>query len=105
MTHSFFFRAAKDHAATLKRWQKIKHAASMSLAHGKATISHQHGVGRKAGAQLLYKRLQVQSELQPDAIFIKVDVKAAFQKMERQPGKNKSKNDSIQRMMRSRRIR
>ncbi|MDN5734155.1 FAD-binding oxidoreductase [Psychrobacter celer] len=43
---TYFFRAAKDHAATLKRWQKIKHAASTSLAHGKATISHQHGVGR-----------------------------------------------------------
>lgn len=43
---TYFFRAAKDHATTLQRWQKIKHAASVSLAHGKATISHQHGVGR-----------------------------------------------------------
>ncbi|WP_296242931.1 MULTISPECIES: FAD-binding oxidoreductase [unclassified Psychrobacter] len=43
---TYFFRAAKDHAATLKRWQKIKHAASLSVANGKATISHQHGVGR-----------------------------------------------------------
>ena len=43
---TYFFRAAKDHASTLARWQKIKHAASLSVANGKATISHQHGVGR-----------------------------------------------------------
>ncbi|WP_201580633.1 FAD-binding oxidoreductase [Psychrobacter glacincola] len=43
---TYFFRAAKDHASTLNRWQKIKHAASSSLANGTATISHQHGVGR-----------------------------------------------------------
>ncbi|MGP4712807.1 MULTISPECIES: FAD-binding oxidoreductase [unclassified Psychrobacter] len=43
---TYFFRAAKDHATTLQRWQKIKHAASTSVANGKATISHQHGVGR-----------------------------------------------------------
>ena len=43
---TYFFRAAKDHATTLQRWQKIKHAASVSLANGKSTISHQHGVGR-----------------------------------------------------------
>ena len=43
---TYFFRAAKDHAPTLERWQKIKKAASLSLANGTATISHQHGVGR-----------------------------------------------------------
>jgi len=43
---TYFFRAAQDHASTLSRWQRIKHAASSSLANGKATISHQHGVGR-----------------------------------------------------------
>ena len=43
---TYFFRAAKDHATTLQRWQKIKHAASQSVANGQATISHQHGVGR-----------------------------------------------------------
>jgi alkyldihydroxyacetonephosphate synthase len=43
---TYFFRAAKDHATTLQRWQKIKHAASQSVANGTATISHQHGVGR-----------------------------------------------------------
>ncbi|WP_372843131.1 FAD-binding oxidoreductase [Psychrobacter sp.] len=43
---TYFFKAGKDHAITLKRWQKIKHAASSSLSNGTATISHQHGVGR-----------------------------------------------------------
>ncbi len=43
---TYFFRAAKDHVSTLARWQKIKKAASLSVANGKATISHQHGVGR-----------------------------------------------------------
>ncbi|MFZ2843763.1 FAD-binding oxidoreductase [Psychrobacter sp.] len=43
---TYFFRASKDHASTLARWQKIKHAASLSVTNGKATISHQHGVGR-----------------------------------------------------------
>lgn len=43
---TYFFRAGKDHASTLARWQKIKHAASLSVANGTATISHQHGVGR-----------------------------------------------------------
>ncbi|WP_201558264.1 FAD-binding oxidoreductase [Psychrobacter sp. 72-O-c] len=43
---TYFFRAGKDHTSTLTRWQKIKHAASLSLANGTATISHQHGVGR-----------------------------------------------------------
>lgn len=50
-----------------------------------AAGENQYGVGRSSGTQLLYKKLQVQSELRPDAVFIKVDVKAAFQKMERQP--------------------
>lgn len=27
---TYFFRAGKDHASTLARWQKIKHAASLS---------------------------------------------------------------------------
>lgn len=43
---TYFFRAAKNHDETLQRWQKIKHDASTSVANGKATISHQHGVGR-----------------------------------------------------------
>ncbi|MCH1783127.1 FAD-binding oxidoreductase [Psychrobacter glaciei] len=64
---TYFFRAAKDHAATLKRWQKIKHAASISLANGTATISHQHGVGRDhapyLGAEKGALGLQVTSDM------------------------------------------
>ena len=64
---TYFFRAAKDHATTLKRWQKIKHAASLSVANGKATISHQHGVGRDHAPYLAAEKgelgLQVTSDM------------------------------------------
>ncbi|WP_201616372.1 FAD-binding oxidoreductase [Psychrobacter immobilis] len=64
---TYFFRAAKDHAATLKRWQKIKKAASLSLANGTATISHQHGVGRDHAPYLVAEKgelgLQVTSDM------------------------------------------
>ena len=50
-----------------------------------AAGSHQYGVGRKAGAQLLYKCLQALVEQRTDAVVLKVDAKAAFQRMERQP--------------------
>ena len=50
-----------------------------------AAGTNQYGVGRKAGAQLLYKTLQALAEAYPEAVFIKVDMKAAFQSMERQP--------------------
>ena len=46
---------------------------------------HQYGVGRKAGAQLLAKKLRVQSELRPEAVFLKVDLGSAFQRLERGP--------------------
>ena len=42
-------------------------------------------MGRKAGAQLLHKTLLALSEAFPDAAFLKVDLKAAFQNLERQP--------------------
>ena len=64
---TYFFRAAKDHASTLSRWQKIKHAASLSLANGTATISHQHGVGRDHAPYLAAEKgklgLQVTSDM------------------------------------------
>ncbi len=64
---TYFFRAAKDHASTLSRWQKIKHAASSSLANGKATISHQHGVGRDHAPYLAAEKgelgIQVTSDM------------------------------------------
>ena len=50
-----------------------------------AVGEHQYGVGRKAGAQLLVQRLLVQKELRPEAAFLKVDMEAAFQKVERKP--------------------
>ena len=53
---TYFFRAAKTHAETLQRWQKIKHAASTSVANGKATISHQHGVGRDHAPYLIAEK-------------------------------------------------
>jgi hypothetical protein len=46
---------------------------------------HPYGVGRKGGAQLLAQKLKVQAELRPDAVFVKVDQKAAFQKVGRGP--------------------
>ena len=64
---TYFFRAAKDHISTLSRWQKIKHAASLSLANGTATISHQHGVGRDHAPYLAAEKgklgLQVTSDM------------------------------------------
>jgi len=53
---TYFFRTAKSHAETLQRWQKIKHAASTSVANGKATISHQHGVGRDHAPYLVAEK-------------------------------------------------
>ena len=64
---TYFFRAAQDHASTLSRWQKIKHAASSSLANGTATISHQHGVGRDHAPYLAAEKgklgIQVTSDM------------------------------------------
>lgn len=64
---TYFFRAAKDHASTLSRWQKVKHAASSSLANGTATISHQHGVGHDHAPYLAAEKgklgIQVTSDM------------------------------------------
>ena len=64
---TYFFRAAQDHTSTLSRWQKIKHAASSSLANGTATISHQHGVGRDHAPYLAAEKgklgIQVTSDM------------------------------------------
>ena len=45
---------------------------------------NQYGVGRKGGANLLLKCLKAQVEKRPDAAVLKVDLKTAFQKMERE---------------------
>ncbi len=39
------FRLAADPEETLDRWRKLKRAASLAIASGGGTISHQHGVG------------------------------------------------------------
>ena len=48
-----------------------------------AVGTHQYGVGRKAGAEIVIKSLEAQAEVHPRSMFMKVDVKAAFQRMHR----------------------
>ena len=43
---TYVFPNGKTYEETLVRWQKIKKAASTTVANGHATISHQHGVGK-----------------------------------------------------------
>lgn len=43
---TYVYPNAASYGETLDRWKKIKHAASSTLATGKSTISHQHGVGK-----------------------------------------------------------
>ena len=48
-----------------------------------AVGKHQYGVGRKGGVEVLVKLLEAQAEVRPTAAFLKVDVKAAFQRVSR----------------------
>ena len=43
---TYIFPNAQSYEATLNRWKKIKAAACETLATGRSTISHQHGVGK-----------------------------------------------------------
>ncbi len=43
---TFVFRLARDPAATLERWRRLKRAVSEAIVLCGGTISHQHGVGR-----------------------------------------------------------
>ncbi len=43
---TYIFPNADSYGATLARWKKIKAAACGTLATGRSTISHQHGVGK-----------------------------------------------------------
>ena len=43
---TYFFRCADSYDQTFHRWQKLKRAASNVIAQARATISHQHGVGK-----------------------------------------------------------
>lgn len=65
---TYFFRAADDYPTTLTRWQKIKKAASESVANGKATISHQHGVGRDHAPYLLAEKGELGLQVTKDMI-------------------------------------
>ncbi len=43
---TYFFRCADSYDQTLERWKKLKVAASSVITNARATISHQHGVGK-----------------------------------------------------------
>jgi alkyldihydroxyacetonephosphate synthase len=43
---TYFFRCADTYEETLARWKKLKFNTCDVIAQGRATISHQHGVGR-----------------------------------------------------------
>lgn len=43
---TYVFRAGKDYAETLSRWQKLKSTTSEVIVRNGGTISHQHGVGK-----------------------------------------------------------
>ena len=43
---TYFFPCASGYEQTLERWRKLKASASRVIACGRATISHQHGVGK-----------------------------------------------------------
>jgi alkyldihydroxyacetonephosphate synthase len=43
---TYVFRPGNSYAEAMARWQKLKHAASQTIAENRGTISHQHGVGR-----------------------------------------------------------
>ena len=53
---TYVFPNADSYSETLERWKKIKHAASESVANGKATISHQHGVGKDHAPYLVKEK-------------------------------------------------
>jgi hypothetical protein len=74
--------------ATLRRLglRVLVRARRQQLA--EAVGPRQYGVGRPDGAGLLYRSLLAQSELRPNAVFIKADASAAFQRMERGPAFN-----------------
>ncbi|PZQ95367.1 MAG: FAD-binding oxidoreductase, partial [Flavobacterium psychrophilum] len=43
---TYVFRPGSDYAEAMARWQRLKAAASRTIAENRGTISHQHGVGR-----------------------------------------------------------
>ena len=53
---TYIFPNANSYGETLARWKKIKQAACETLATGKATISHQHGVGKDHAPYMLAEK-------------------------------------------------
>lgn len=53
---TYFFRCAEDYDGTMERWRKLKHKASSVIACGRATISHQHGVGKDHAPYLMAEK-------------------------------------------------
>ncbi|WP_442109120.1 FAD-binding oxidoreductase [Pseudomonas sp. NUPR-001] len=53
---TYVFRPAESYAATLARWQALKHAASQTIVDNHGTISHQHGVGKDHAPYLLREK-------------------------------------------------
>ncbi|NQD91696.1 FAD-binding oxidoreductase [Pseudomonas sp. CrR25] len=43
---TYVFRPGANYAQAMARWQRLKQAASRTIAENRGTISHQHGVGR-----------------------------------------------------------
>ncbi len=43
---TYVFRPGSDYTTAMARWQRLKAAASRTIAENRGTISHQHGVGR-----------------------------------------------------------
>ncbi|NQZ81308.1 MAG: FAD-binding oxidoreductase [Colwellia sp.] len=56
---TYLFRNGDDHQQTLKKWQKLKHAASQVIVNNGGTISHQHGVGKDHAPYLSVEKGQL----------------------------------------------
>jgi alkyldihydroxyacetonephosphate synthase len=53
---TYLFRCGSSHAATFKRWQKLKAAGAQAIVDSGGTISHQHGVGVDHKAYLMAEK-------------------------------------------------
>ena len=53
---TYVFRPGSDYAEAMARWQRLKAAASRTIAENRGTISHQHGVGRDHAPYLVAEK-------------------------------------------------
>ncbi|MRI32837.1 FAD-binding oxidoreductase [Endozoicomonas sp. OPT23] len=60
---TYFFRCADSYEQTLQCWKKLKLAASSIIANARATISHQHGVGKDHAPYLKAEKGKLGMEL------------------------------------------